>query len=140
MLKRVTGKRKDPIDATFEVGVRRRRRAPDHGNDLRLDVPLRVFFHLRNPYDALATKTRKRNLPLSTAIDQFIELDRQITAAYEKLSDEEKLVQRHEDIIANPESHFVTMFEFLGVEPIQEVISGCAAKIWSKPNKTRDKT
>jgi len=76
---------------------------------------------------------------LSSAIEQFVKLYSEMDLAYSYLADEEKIIQRHEDLIADPQTHFVRMFEFLGVDPLQQVIDACANKIWQKPNKTRDK-
>ena len=62
-----------------------------------------------------------------------------MTAAFDRLEKEERIVQRHEDVIKTPEKHFIQMFEFLGVDPMPEVVAACAGKIWQKPNLTRKK-
>lgn len=102
-------------------------------------VRLRFIVHLRNPFDALSTMVQKRGVPVDQAVDTFLELEKKIATAYFRLDEEERLLQRHEDVVADPEKHFINMFEFLGVEPLPDVVKVCAGKIWKKPNVTRKK-
>ncbi len=103
----------------------------------RLGLPLRVLIHLRNPFDIITTQSRKREKSLEESVDNFIDRERLLGLTYDIFSDEERLVQRHEDVISEPGPHFKRMFEFLGVEPIEEVVEECAAKVWTRPHQTR---
>jgi hypothetical protein len=104
-----------------------------------LKMPLRVIVHLRNPFDTISTRSRKRGIKLHRAVSHFIKKERIMAAAFDRLAKEERLVQRHEDVIKTPEKHFIQMFEFLGVDPMPEVVAACAGKIWERPNLTRKK-
>jgi hypothetical protein len=100
-------------------------------------VPLRVFIHVRHPFDIMATKIRRKGTSLELAINALIERDRKLERAADQLQDGEKFFQRHEDLIADPKGQFEKMFNFLDVEPIPEIVEACAGKIWKAPNKTR---
>jgi hypothetical protein len=104
-----------------------------------LKMPLRIFMHLRNPFDTITTAIRKNNKTLQEGIKGFIELERIMMATMNRTHESERLVQRHEDIIANPDEHFTKMFVFLGVDPIPKVVNACAEKLWNKPKQTRNK-
>ncbi|MCF8114622.1 MAG: sulfotransferase [Desulfotignum sp.] len=78
-------------------------------------------------------------MTVQEAVSYFVTLEKNMAAACAVLSDDEKLIQRHEDLIADPQSHFCRMFDFLGVDPLQEVVAACAGKIWNKASKTRSK-
>jgi len=105
----------------------------------KLQMPIRVIVHIRNPFDAITTQVRKRGVSLQKAVTSFIERERMITVASKRFCEEERLVQRHEDVIAEPEIHFARMFSFMGVKPLPEIVAACASKIWKKPNITRTK-
>ncbi len=104
-----------------------------------LQIPIRVLVHLRNPFDALSTQAIKLNITLEEAINRFKVFERDLEITMSQLNEDEMLVQHHEDVIANPKEHFIKMFEFLGVEPMEKVVNACADKIWGKPNQTREK-
>jgi len=105
----------------------------------RLQIPIRILVHLRNPFDILSTQIVKRNLSFEQAVQKFVRFEHKISSTYARLNEDEKLLQYHEDVIANPKESFTKMFKFLGVEPIEKVVNACADKIWEKPNKTRKK-
>jgi hypothetical protein len=103
----------------------------------KVQMPLRVLFHLRNPYDMISTKVRKRKIGVDLAVQTFIELERNMSSAYARLKEDEKVLQRHEDVIADPKHHFAKMYQFLGVEPLPKVVDALAQKLWKKPHQTR---
>jgi len=104
---------------------------------MKTDVPLRAIIHVRNPMDIIATRIRKHGHTLEYCVNRFIRFEKRITEACQTLRDDEKLFQRHEDVIEHPVENFEKMFNFLDVEIIPEVVDVCANKIWEKPNKTR---
>jgi hypothetical protein len=113
----------------------------DYLDTLRADIgiPLRFIIHLRNPFDAITTQSIKRNVPLEESIENFINFERKLSKIHTYLSSEEYLVQRHEDLIHEPDRHFIQMFNFLEVDIMEKVIDACASKIWKNPNITREK-
>ncbi len=102
-----------------------------------LGLPLRVIVHLRNPFDVLSTKRRRDGRDLARLVRSFARNHEKLVRAWERLGVEEKLLQRHEDLSADPAGHFVRMFRFLGVEPLPAVVAACAKKIWRKPHRSR---
>ncbi len=104
----------------------------------RVGVPLRMLFHLRNPYDIAATKVRRRGMTADRAATAIENQSRQIRTVFEALPEEERLVQYHEEMVAEPEDHFSRMFRFLDVEEDQEITRACAGKIWGSASRTRD--
>jgi hypothetical protein len=100
-------------------------------------VPLRVILHVRHPFDITATKMRRRETDLADATNRVIKVSQKIDKVVDRLHEEELLLQTHEELIADPKGQLEKLFRFLDVEPIPEIITACASRIWSKPNLTR---
>ncbi|MEO0587370.1 MAG: hypothetical protein AAF078_07010, partial [Planctomycetota bacterium] len=100
-------------------------------------VPIRVIVHLRNPFDIVGSRVKRRGAKLDEAIDRIERLHGELVAAIGRLREDERLIQYHEDVVAEPAAAFRTMFEFLGVEPDERAVAACAAKLWQKPRAAR---
>jgi hypothetical protein len=100
-------------------------------------VPLRVIFHVRHPFDIMATKIRRHPRSLQGAAEGIRKLACRLESAFDLLHDDERLFQTHEELIADPKAQFERLFRFLDVEPIPEIVEACAGKIWKSPHKTR---
>jgi hypothetical protein len=103
----------------------------------RLGIPLRVIVHLRNPFDMLSTRAYRKGRSTKLMVDRFAPKLKAVETAWNRLHEDERLLQRHEDVIADPSLHIKRMFEFLEVEPIPSVIDACARRIWQKPHTRR---
>jgi len=102
-------------------------------------VPLRVLFHLRNPYDIVATKVRKRGITLDWAVTAMENQSRHMRALSSALDPDEYLLQYHEDMVKEPRLHFERMFDFIGVKRRPDITQACADKIWGEVNVTRNR-
>ncbi|MEM6334424.1 MAG: sulfotransferase [Planctomycetota bacterium] len=114
-------------------------RYPEFADQLReaVGVPLRFIVHLRDPFDMVGSRVKRRGKALDDAIRLVRNIHDQTVIALSRLREDERLIQYHEDVIANPADAFRRMFEFLGVDPNPQVIEACAAKVWRKPHAAR---
>jgi hypothetical protein len=100
-------------------------------------VPLRVIFHVRHPFDVMATKIRRHPRSVRAAAEGIRKLASRLENAFDLMQDDERLFQTHEELIAEPKAQFERLFRFLDVEPIPEIVEACAGKVWKAPHKTR---
>jgi hypothetical protein len=100
-------------------------------------IPLRAIVHIRHPFDITATNIRRRQTKLSDAISIVIDIFQKLQIVVDQLREEEFMLQRQEDLIADPKGQFEKLFRFLDVEPTPEIVTACANKIWRAPHLTR---
>ena len=97
------------------------------------------FVHvIRNPYDVLATMTRRSpRKTLDTHIDVFF----QLCSSIERLKKEIEPAQIHdvrlESFIENPKPHLQDLCSFLGVQAESRYLESCAAIVFKSPKKSR---
>ncbi|MEM0914420.1 MAG: hypothetical protein AAGK09_07395 [Planctomycetota bacterium] len=102
-----------------------------------MGVPIRAIVHLRNPFDIVGSRVKRRGRKLDEAIGRVELLHAELLTAVGRLADDERLIQHHEDVIADPAEAFRRMFAFLGVEPDERAVKACAAKLWQRPRTAR---
>ncbi|MEO0966086.1 MAG: hypothetical protein AAFY08_13335 [Planctomycetota bacterium] len=100
-------------------------------------VPIRAVVHLRDPFDIVGSRVKRRGRRLDDAIRGMRIVHDEILAAIGTLREDERLIQYHEDVIADPTAAFERMFAFLGVEPNPEAVRACAGKLWARPHAAR---
>ncbi|MEM0914776.1 MAG: hypothetical protein AAGK09_09230 [Planctomycetota bacterium] len=103
-------------------------------------VPIRAIVHLRDPFDIVGSRVKRRGRKLDDAILGIRGIHDSVVAALATLREEERLIQYHEDVIADPVAAFERMFAFLGVEPNDQAVQACAGKLWSRPHAARKAT
>ncbi|MEO0965080.1 MAG: hypothetical protein AAFY08_08160 [Planctomycetota bacterium] len=100
-------------------------------------VPIRAIVHLRNPFDIVGSRVKRRGRKLDEAIKRVELLHAELLKAVERLGEDERLIQHHEDVIADPAGAFRRMFAFLGVKPDERAVKACAGKLWQRPRTAR---
>ncbi|MEM1208141.1 MAG: hypothetical protein AAGI54_02630 [Planctomycetota bacterium] len=100
-------------------------------------VPIRAIVHLRNPFDIVGSRVKRRGRNLDEAIQRVELLHAELLKAVERLGEDERLIQHHEDVIGDPAGAFRRMFAFLGVKPDERVVKACAGKLWQRPRTAR---
>ncbi|MEM9251549.1 MAG: hypothetical protein AAGB29_04285 [Planctomycetota bacterium] len=103
-------------------------------------VPIRAIVHLRDPFDIVGSRVKRRGRKLDDAIFGMRGVHDSVVAALATLREEERLIQYHEDVIADPVTAFERMFAFLGVEPNDQAVQACAGKLWARPHAARKAT
>ena len=107
-----------------------------------LAMPLKVFHVIRNPYDNIATKYRRRlkrgPTTLQAVIDQHFVQCKTVSYTKQRLSGSELFEIRHESMIADPVYHLRAMCDFLGVECPLDYVEQCAGIVFESPHKSRN--
>jgi len=103
----------------------------------RMDLPLRFIHNVRNPYDNLATISRRETRPMPATIDRFHALATCCQAVIDRLAPEEILTQWHEDFVADVEGHLEQLCTFVGLEADPAYLAACRAVVVESPNLSR---
>ena len=104
----------------------------------KIDKQLKFVHVIRNPYDVLATMTRRsRHRPLEQNIDIFFQLCSSIAALKRRLEPEQVFDLRLEAFIAAPEARLADLCSFLQMESEPAYLADCAAIVFSSPKKSR---
>ena len=124
-----------------------------------VNLPMKVFHVIRNPYDNVASKvlcdysgdlklcgklrvSNKTYAVNSRAIDNYIRNYFEVFQAIENAKQEYKLdvLEVHgSDLVANPKKSIGGMFDFLGVSVSDELLNICSKKVFPKESKLRYK-
>jgi hypothetical protein len=102
-----------------------------------MGVPIRAIIHLRNPFDTIATMSKRQQVSVDAAIERFKLINDARAFAISLLREEEMHTQRHEDLIAEPDRILGSLFEFLDLGQERTVIESCKKVLWQSPNRTR---
>jgi Sulfotransferase family len=107
-------------------------------------VPIRVIHVIRNPFDNVATASRKNGYrpgevrALTRAIHWY-EQSCEAVAQVRRMLDPAELVDlRLEEFIGDPVASLTELCRFLGIEPRAEYLEACAGVVWPSAKQTRD--
>jgi hypothetical protein len=118
-------------------------------------VPLRIIHITRNPYDNIATMTRRTSAarrqgapkdapstPLASVaetIDRYDQLCRWIEAVRPHLEPGELYEMEYEQFVADPAASLHALCRFLDVTADPGYLADCAGIVWPSTKRTRDK-
>lgn len=102
-------------------------------------VPLRALHVTRNPYDNIATMSRRAGSTLDVAISHFEALCDSIEVLRPRLAPEEMLDLRYEQFLAEPRATLTELCAFIGVEPTPSYLDDSTSVVWSSGSRSRDK-
>jgi hypothetical protein len=102
-----------------------------------MGLPIRAIIHIRNPFNTIATISKRQNASVDQAIERFKLVNDARMLAVSLLREDEMLVQRHEDLITEPGRVLTRLFDFLGLDPDPAVIESCKQTLWQSPSQTR---
>ncbi len=106
-----------------------------------IGLPIKVFHIVRNPYDNIATKYRRRlqrgSAKLQEVIEQHFSQCQTVSDTKQRLSEAECLEIYHESMIEDPVWWLHAICKFLGIECSAEYANQCAQIVFSSPNKSR---
>lgn len=102
-------------------------------------LPLRFVHVVRNPYDNVATLSRRPEHTLASAIETYAFLADAV-GAFLARDEEDVLTVRHEALIADPGPELGRLADFLDVEADEAWVDACAAILFPSPRRTREST
>ena len=104
----------------------------------KIDKELKFVHVIRNPYDVLATMTRRsRRKTLDSNIDRLFKLCSSIAALKKRLPPEQIFDLRLESFVDAPKFHLDQLCSFLGVEADHRYLEDCASIVFKSPKKSR---
>lgn len=104
----------------------------------KIDKELKFVHVIRNPYDILATVTRRsRRKTLDRNIDNLFKLCSSIAALKKHLPREQIFDLRLESFVDAPKVHLGQLCSFLGVEADHRYLEDCASIVFKSPKKSR---
>jgi hypothetical protein len=115
----------------------------------RVHAPLRVIHVVRNPYDNIATMSRRRDTRLPRgerdrpvgvreAAGRYFSLCETVTSVTARLPASEVFHLRHEDLIAAPAERLRDLCGFLGRTAPDDYLDDCAAVVFGESRRSRD--
>jgi hypothetical protein len=103
-----------------------------------VELPVYVIHIVRNPFDNIATMSRKNYLDLSKSIENYLVRCRFINRFSQAYPRVRFITIRSEDIIESPALQLGQLCRFLGVEHDPDYIKGCSEIVFKKKSRTRD--
>lgn len=105
-----------------------------------INVPLKFIHIMRNPYDNIATmskKTPKLDYDLLKSIDHYFFLCDAISTFKETSEYDEIYELKHELFLENTQFYLKEICNFLGVETTEDYLDACSKIVYRSPNKSR---
>jgi hypothetical protein len=112
-------------------------------------LPLRVIHVVRNPYDNIATMSKRRDTRLprgqrdvvvgvTEAARRYFSLSETVEATAARLAPSEIFHLRHEDLIAAPAERLAALCRFLGQDAPDDYLRDCAGAVFGERHRSRD--
>jgi Sulfotransferase family len=108
-------------------------------------VPIRVVHVTRNPFDNIATASRKNGFrPIAgvtnvTRAIEWYERSCEAVAQVRRMLDPDELIDiRYETFIEQPAASLAELCRFVGIEPGAAYLEACAGVVWPNASRTRD--
>lgn len=101
-------------------------------------VPLRIVHHVRNPFDNIATISRRHKVDPVAATDFYLLLAEVNAELHDRVGADEILISRHEEFVAEPRERLAELLDHLGLERDESYLDACAARVFESPRRTRD--
>ena len=101
-------------------------------------MPLRLVHVIRNPYDVIATMTRRgRHTSSDLSIEVFFRMCRRSVEIKEQVPQGELYDIRLEDFINAPTAELKRLCAFLGIDAEPSYLEDCASIVFKSPKKSR---
>ncbi len=94
---------------------------------------------MRNPFDNIASISRYRELPLSSAIDIYVKLGNAVDQTKNRLDADELIEIRYEQLAADPARTLSDLCRFMGVDATADYLSKCSTLIDGGGHRGRDR-
>lgn len=103
----------------------------------RIDRPVKVISVVRNPFDNIATLSRRNRMTIDEAAAEYFDRARTIVGMTDLVPAARWLEIRQEDVIADPHGSLRAMCSFLGVDAPDDYLDACAGVLFRRPNRSR---
>lgn len=104
-----------------------------------LDLPLRVFHHVRNPYDNIARMAMVSGADLSHAMDRYFRNVAWATETISRLESAEIMHVYHEQLTADPKATLQALLGHLGLTGDPEYLEIAAGYVMPTPRRSRER-
>lgn len=104
----------------------------------RIGLPLRVFHHVRNPFDNIARMALVSGADLEHAVERYFRNVSWAMETIERLAPDELMHVYHERMIAEPRDALCAMLDHIGVDAEPEYFNVCTARVMPSPRRSRD--
>ncbi len=101
-----------------------------------VQVPLRIFHVVRNPFDNITTISARSNIPLEEAMSRYFRRCGAISRIKEKTQGEVYDIS-HEILIRDPRKSLASACSFLGVDAADRYLEHCASVLYASPSQSR---
>lgn len=105
----------------------------------RIRLPLRVFHHVRNPFDNIARMAAVSGATLDYAIERYFRNVDWACETMARLDRSELMHVYHERIVAEPRETLARLLAHLGVEADPGYLETCAGHVLANPRRSRDR-
>lgn len=105
-----------------------------------IELPISLIHIVRNPFDNIATISRKHGMTLEDSIKFYFSLCRTINETKKDIDLNKFLEFKLESLIADPSRIMKRVTNFLGLVPSADYLSSCSSVVFRKPKKTRRTT
>jgi hypothetical protein len=96
------------------------------------------FIHvIRNPYDVIATFTKREEVDIETAIELYFLVCKAVTELKTRIDPDKILEITNESFIENPKHCLKQLCNFLSMPASDDYLEDCASIVYEKPNKSR---
>lgn len=102
-----------------------------------LQVQLRIFHVLRNPFDTITAMHLRSGRPLAEGIDYFFENCSTVLHLRKQTHPFHFMTVRQEDLFHDPSSRIIAVCRFLGLEASQDYLQACSSMLYRPPTKIR---
>ena len=104
----------------------------------KVKVPIKLFFVARNPFDTIATISRKHDYSLAEGIGLYLRLCRNVVDIRSANPEIPMLTIYLEKLIERPREELQRMLDFTGLKTDEAYLSDCASIVFSSPNLSRN--
>mgnify|MGYP006285979757 CR=1 FL=1 len=101
------------------------------------DLPIKVFQVVRNPYDSIATLSRRFAMPLEDAVGHYFGIWGMISGVVPRLNESDFQLIHHEAFLHNPQATLDKACAFLGIEAGARYLDDCSRIVLKQPSRTR---
>jgi hypothetical protein len=126
-------------DKKGAASTRRLGTSPELLGELRetVSVPLRVVHVVRNPFDTIASRRKRKDVWTEYGIEKFFANADHVELVSEMLDEDELFRLHHEDLVSNTTDVLSDLCAFLGMHASDDYLSACEEFVFDSPKQTR---
>lgn len=103
----------------------------------KMGTNIHFIYVIRNPYDVIATFTKREEVDIETAIELYFLVCKAVTELKTRIAPDKILEITNESFIENPKYCLKQLCNFLSMPASENYLKDCASIVYDKPNKSR---